>query len=168
MAIAETAEKAQPPELRQNKRLLIVVSKGTLDAAYPPLILATTAAATGMEVDLYFTFWGMKLIDKRTVNHTKLASVGNPALPMPNIFGMLPGMTALATRMMKRKIKSNWPTVREMIAEAKEMGVRFHACSGTMALMGLTEENLIPEVDDVIGASSFLAYASENAITLFM
>ncbi len=77
-------------------------------------------------------------------------------------------MTAIATRMMKGKIKKNWPTIREFISQAKEMGVRFHACSGTMALMGLTEKDLIPEVDDIIGASSFLTYASDNAITIFM
>ncbi len=168
MATIESTENIERLESKQNKRLMIVVTKATLDTAYPPLILATTAAATGMEVDLYFTFWGLKLLDKRTAYDPKLVPVGNPGLPIPNILGMLPGMTAMATRMMKGKIKKNWPTIREFIGQAKEMGVRFHACSGTMGLMGLTEKDLIPEVDDVIGASTFLSYASDNAITIFM
>ncbi len=147
---------------------MIVVTKATLDTAYPPLILATTAAATGMEVDLLFTFWGLKLLDKRTASDPKLVPVGNPGLPIPNILGMLPGMTALATRMMRGKIEKVWPTVREFISQAKEMGVRFHACSACMGVMGITEKDLIPEVDDVIGASTFLSYASDNAITIWM
>jgi len=166
-AEAESAAQEEAP-FQGPKRLVIVITKGTIDEAYPALILATSAAASGMDVDLYFTFWGMKLIDKRTSDNPKLASVGNPALPMPNILGMLPGMTAMATRMMKKQIAKYWPTVPEMMKQAKEMGCRFHACSPTMGLMGLTEENLIPEVDDIIGATTFLQYASDNAITIFI
>ena len=67
------------------KKLVIVISKGTLDMAYPPLILATSAAAMGMEVDLYFTFWGLDLLNKNKINSIKMSPVGNPGLPMPNI-----------------------------------------------------------------------------------
>jgi len=150
-------------------RLVLVVTKDTLDQVYPPLILATTAAASGLEVDIYFTFWGLKLLDKRSQGKTKLASVGNPALPMPNILGMLPGMTAMATSMMQRKIKKYWPTIPEMMLQAKEMGVRFHACSPTMGLMGIQKEDLIPQTDDIVGASTFLDWAtSPGTATIFV
>jgi peroxiredoxin family protein len=149
------------------KRLVIVLTKGTLDEAYPAFILASTGAATGMEVDLYFTFWGMKLLDKRSAHRTKLSPVGNPAMGMPDFLAVLPGMTTLATWMMKRKIKKYWPTIPEMMAQATEMGVRMHACSPTMGLMGLTKEHLIPGVD-IVGASAFLGWATDNAVTIFI
>jgi peroxiredoxin family protein len=162
---------AQQKEIEKEERanhLVLVVTKNTIDGAYPPLILATTAAASGMTVDLYFTFWGLMLLDKRQQGKTKLASVGNPALPMPNILGVIPGMTAMATNMMKGKIKKYWPTISEMLQQAKDLGVKFHACSPTMGLMGMTEKNLIPLVDDVCGASAFLEWATTpRTVTLF-
>jgi len=137
--------------------------------AYPPLMLATTAAAMGMEVHLYFTFWGMNMITKKTIESLKISPVGNPALPMPNILGMLPGMSSMVTSMMMKKMqKMNMPTIKEMIATAKEGGVKFHACSPSMNMMGLKEDDLIPEVDDIIGATTYLDLASEDAITLFV
>jgi peroxiredoxin family protein len=155
-------------QLKRNK-LVIVCSKGSLDMAYPPLMLATTAAAMGMEVHLYFTFWGMNMITKKTIDSLKISPVGNPALPMPNILGMIPGMSSMVTSMMQKKMtKMKMPTIREMIATAKEGGVKFHACSPSMNMMGLRKEDLIPEVDDIIGATTYLDLASEDAITLFV
>lgn len=154
---------------KRANRLVLVVTKDTIDQVYPPLILATTAAASGMEVDIYFTFWGLKLLDKKSHTKTKLASVGNPALPMPNILGVLPGMTAMATKMMKGKIKKFWPTIPEMMQQAKDLGVRFHACSPTMGLMGLKESDLVPLTDDIVGASTFLDWAtSSGTATIFI
>jgi peroxiredoxin family protein len=137
--------------------------------AYPPLMLATTAAAMGMDVHLYFTFWGMNMITKKTVDSLKISPVGNPALPMPNILGMIPGMSSMVTSMMQKKMeKMKMPTIPEMIRTAKESGVKFHACSPSLNMMGLKREDLIPEVDDIIGASTYLDLASEDAITLFV
>jgi len=154
---------------QKRNRLVIICSKGSLDMAYPPLMLATTAAAMGMEVHLYFTFWGMNMITKKTIESLKISPVGNPALPMPNILGMLPGMSSMvASMMMKKMQKMNMPTIKEMIATAKEGGVKFHACSPSMNMMGLKEDDLIPEVDDIIGATTYLDLASEDAITLFV
>lgn len=150
------------------KRLVIVVSKCTLDMLYPPLILALTGPTMNMEVDLYFTFWGLNLLTKKGNKRIKLPPVGNPGLPLPNILGILPGMTAMATKMMENKIKKYWPTPRELLKMAKDSGVRIHACSPTMGLMGVKKEDLIPEVDDIIGASTFLDLAADNAITLFV
>jgi peroxiredoxin family protein len=155
-------------ELKRNK-LVIICSKGSLDMAYPPLMLATTGAAMGMQVDLYFTFWGINIINKKTIDSMKISPVGNAALPMPNILGMIPGMTAMMTSMMQKKMqKIKMPSIRQMIATAKESGVKFHACSPTMDMMGLKREDLIPEVDDIIGAATYLELASEDAITLFI
>jgi len=162
---AATSETPSPAPTA--KRLVIVLTKATLDEAYPVFILASAGAASGMEVDIYFTFWGMKLIDKRTAKRTKLSPVGNPGMGMPNILAVLPGATALATAMMKRKIKKYWPTLPEMMQQAREMGVRLHACSPTMGLMGLSEKDLIEGVD-IVGASSFLSWAADNAVTIFI
>ncbi|HUI86568.1 MAG TPA: DsrE/DsrF/DrsH-like family protein [Nitrososphaerales archaeon] len=154
---------------KRANRLVLVVTKDTIDQVYPPLILAATAAASGLEVDIYFTFWGLKLLDRKSHTKTKMAPVGNPALPMPNIIGVLPGMTALATRMMKGKIKKYWPTIPEMMRQAKDMGVRFHACSPTMGLMGMEEKDLVPLTDDIVGASTFLDWAtSPGTATIFV
>lgn len=154
---------------KRANRLVLVVTKDTIDQVYPPLILATSAAASGLEVDIYFTFWGLRLLDKKSHTKTKLASVGNPALPMPNIIGVLPGMTAMATKMMKGKIKKFWPTIPEMMQQAKNMGVRFHACSPTMGLMGIEEKDLVELTDDIVGATTFLDWAtSSGTATIFI
>lgn len=156
-------------EQPKRNKLVIVCSKGSLDMAYPPLFLATTAAAMGMQVDLYFTFWGMNMISKKNIDSMKVSPVGNAALPIPNILGMIPGMSSMMTSMMKKKMqKIKVPSVREMIATAKESGVKFHACSNTMEIMGFKKEDLIPEVDDIIGAATYLDMAAEDAITLFI
>jgi len=164
----QTLEKEKPVQSKRN-RLVIVCSKGSLDMAYPPLMLATTAAAMGMEVHLYFTFWGMNMITKKTIDSLKISPVGNPAPPMPNILGMIPGMSSMVTSMMTKKMqKMKMPSIREMIATAKESGVKFHACSPSLNMMGLTKDDLVPEVDDIIGATTYHDLASEDAITLFV
>lgn len=167
--MAQVAQTREAEAGKRANRLVLVVTKDTIDQVYPPLILASTAAASGMEVDIYFTFWGLKLLDKKNHTKTKLASVGNPALPMPNILGVLPGMTAMATRMLKNQIRKYWPTIPEMMEQAKDLGVRFHACSPTMGLMGLKEKDLIPLTDDIVGASTFLDWAtSPGTATIFV
>ena len=150
-------------------RVLMVCSKGTLDMAFPPFMIATTGAAMGMDVHLYFTFWGMDIITKKKFGKLKLSPVGNPSLPMPNILGMLPGMTAIATKMIKGKMKkANMPSIEELIKTAKELGVKFHACTSTMQLSGVTKDDLIPEVDDMIGAATFLELSKDATVTLFI
>ena len=151
----------------KKEKLLIVCSKGTIDMAFPPFMMATTAAAMDWEVHLYFTFWGMDIItDSKSL---KISPVGNPSLGIPNFIGMLPGMTAIATWMMKRKMKAtNMPTLESMIDMAKQAGVFFHACSSTMELSGITKDNLISECDDIIGAATFLDLAADAEVTLFI
>lgn len=142
---------------QQDSKLLVILSKGTLDMVYPAFMIATTGATMGKEVHMFFTFWGMNALNSKTVSSLKVAPVGNPGMPMPNILGMIPGMTAMATRMMRGKIaKAKMPPIPEMIKTAKELGVKIHACSSTLEVMGITKEMLIPEVDDIVGAATML------------
>ena len=160
-------ERTPEHEASQNK-LSIILSKGSLDMVYPAFMIGTTAATMGTEVHIFFTFWGLNVLNRKKVASLKVSPVGNPGMPMPNIIGMLPGMTAVATRMMKGKIqKTKTPTIPEMIATSKELGVKLHACSTSMEFLGIKKEDLLPEVDDIIGASTFLQL-SEGGQTLFI
>lgn len=161
----KTSEKE---EQKTAQKLCIILSKGSLDMVYPAFILANTGAALGMEVHIFFTFWGLDAIVKGKVEKLKISSVGNPALGLPSILGVLPGMTGMVTRMMTKRFKElKVPTVYEMIKQAKEMSVKLHACSTTMSAMNIKESDLLPEVDDVVGASTFLNIA-EGGQVLFI
>ncbi|MEM0443246.1 MAG: DsrE/DsrF/DrsH-like family protein [Candidatus Caldarchaeum sp.] len=158
----------QAKKNEQTSKLCIILSKGTLDMAYPAFMLANAAAVMGYEVHIFFTFWGMDVINKRKIDSLKIASVGNPGLPMPNILGILPGMTSMATRMLKGKmLKQKVPSIRELVKNAKDAGVKLHACSTTMDVMGLRKEDFIPEVDDVVGAATFIQL-SEGGQVIFI
>jgi peroxiredoxin family protein len=91
----------EEPSVQQVHKLAIILSKGTLDMAYPAFMLANAGATMGMEVRIFFTFWDMDVINRKKVDTLKVSPVGNPALPMRNVLGMIPGMTAMATRMMR-------------------------------------------------------------------
>jgi peroxiredoxin family protein len=149
----------------QQSRLLIILSKGTLDMVYPAFMIATTGATMGKEVHMFFTFWGMNAINKKTVGSMKVASVGNPGMPMPNMLGMIPGMTAMATGMMKDKIqKAKLPSIPDMVKTAKDLGVKLHACSTTLEVMGISKDMMIPEVDDIVGAATMLSLGEGGQI----
>jgi peroxiredoxin family protein len=156
-----------PP--RRN-RMAIVASKGTMDMAYMPLILGSTGGAMDMEVAIFFTFYGLQIIHKKNNKHLKVAPIANPAMPMPvpNIIGMLPGMTAMATMMMKSWMaKEKVPGIPELLAMCQEAGVKIMACQMSMDVMGIKKEDLIDGVE-CVGAGTYLGYASEAAITLFV
>ena len=155
----------------KKKKIAIIAAHGTLDAAYPPLLLATTAAALDWEVGIFFTFYGLNLINKKKYKKMKVGSVGNPGQPMPvpNIIGMLPGMTNIATRMMKSWMKkSNVASYEELLEAAIESDVKLFGCQMTMDVFGMKREDLIPEVTDVLGAAGFLDYASDASVTLYI
>ncbi len=153
------------------RKVAIIASKGTLDMAYPPLILATAAAALDMEVELFFTFYGLDIIKKGGASKLKVAPIANPAMPvpMPNILGMLPGMTPIATWMMKNLYfgKHNVATIEELLKQAQELDVKLIACQMSMDVMGIKQEDLIDGVE-VAGAATFLAFAREAHTTLFI
>jgi peroxiredoxin family protein len=153
------------------RKVAIIASKGTLDMAYPPLILATAAAALDMEVELFFTFYGLNIIKKGQADKLQVAPIANPAMPvpMPNIIGMLPGMTPAATWMMKNLYfgKHHVATIGELLEQCKELGVKLIACQMTMDVLGFKREELLDEVE-VAGAATFLAFAREAHTTLFI
>lgn len=152
------------------KRLAMVASKGTLDQAYPPLILSTTAASLGWEAGVFFTFYGLDILHQRKHKRLKVPSLANPAMPVPvpNIFGVLPGMTAVATKMMGSWMKeASLPDLPEFLKMAKELEVRLFACSTTMGVMGIAEEDLI-EGCSIAGAAAFLDFAAEADVQLFV
>ena len=152
------------------RRLAMVASKGTLDGAYPPLILAASAASLGWEVGIFFTFYGLDILHRRKHKRLRVPSLANPAMPIPvpNLVGALPGMTAVATAMMKRWMKrSKLPDVPTFLDMARQSGVRLFACSTTMGVMGVKEKDLIPGVD-IAGATAFLDFAAGADVSLFI
>ena len=154
----------------QPTRVALIASQGTLDGAYPPLIIASTAVAMDMEVAIFFTFYGLNIITKHKYKNLKVSGVGNPGMPMsiPNIVTMLPGMTWMATRMMKGWLKrAGTATVPELVDACLEFDVRMIACQMTMDVMGLKKEDLIAGIE-VGGAATFLEFASDANMSMFM
>lgn len=155
---------------QRRRRLALVASKGTLDGAYPALILATTAASLGWEVAIFFTFYGLDIIHKKKHKKLKVSPLANPAMPiaLPSLVGALPGMTAAATAMMKGWMKrSRMPGVGEFLDMARESGVRLYACSTTMGVMGIGPEDLLEDAD-IAGATAFLDFAADADVSLFV
>lgn len=155
------------------KRMAIISLHGSLDLAYPPLILATAAAAMDMETAIFFTFYGLEIIKKGNTDKLQVSPIANPAMPqpisgisVPNILGVLPGMTAVATGMMNGWMKkANVAKLSELLEMAIESGVRIIACQMSMDVMGIKKEDLIDGVE-VAGAAAFIEFASQDAITL--
>ena len=154
------------------KRACIIASKGTLDWAYPPLILATAAAAAGMETAVFFTFYGLNMILKDFERKLIVSPVANPAMPMPvpmpDLVTALPGMQTMATYMMKSMFrKKNVATIRELLDAARESEVRLIACQMTMDVFGYKQEDFIDGVE-FGGAAAFLSEARKSHVTLFV
>jgi len=163
-ALPEAENGAQP------RRLALVASKGPLDAAYPPLILAATAAGLGWEAGIFFTFYGLDIIHRKKHRRLKVSPLANPAMPvaMPPLLAALPGMEALATGMMRRWMKAqHLPEVAQFLDMARESGVRLIACSTTMGVMGVAREDLIEGVE-IAGATAFLDFAADADVSLFV
>jgi peroxiredoxin family protein len=150
------------------KRLAIIAAHGTLDAAYPPFILATAAVAMEMDAAIFFTFYGLQILKKNHADDLMVAPIANPAMPMPvpNIIGVLPGMTSVATSMMNSWMKkANVAKLSEMLEICLDAGVRIIACQMTMDVMNIKKEELIEGIE-IGGAATFLEFASQDAIAL--
>lgn len=154
----------------KRKKMAIIAGKGGLDEAYPPLILGSTAAALDFEVAIFFTFYGLDIINKKKLKKLKVAPLANPAMPMPvpNFIGGLPGMTFMATKMMKSWMKREGvATIPDLLEACVLSDVQIIACQMTMDVMGVKKEDLIPEAD-VGGAATFLEFAQDADITMYM
>lgn len=168
----------------KGRSLAIIATKGTLDMAYPPFILATTAAALGWKASIFFTFYGLELLKKDL--DIKVSPLGNPAMPMkmpvgpewlrklnlpvPNaIAGNLPGFENFATAMMERTVNAKGvPSIKELRDICIESDVRLLACQMTVDLFSYRQEEFIPEIAEWIGATSYLAEAQDADVCLFV
>ena len=165
--------------------MTIIATKGTLDWAYPPFILASTAAALGWDVSVFFTFYGLELL-KKDLRKLKVSPLGNPAMPMkmpmgpkgfrainwniPNVIqSFTPGYEAFATKMMKKTVANTGvASVAELRALCIEAGVNLIACQMTVDLFGYSHDEFIPEVKEYCGAATFLPMAKDADVSLFI
>lgn len=166
------------------KKLAIIATKGTLDWAYPPFILASTAAALGYETQIFFTFYGLQLL-KKDISDLKVSPLGNPGMPMKMPFGpkwfkdinwnipnavqaIVPGYESLATTLMKMTIKNNGvASIPELRALCQEADVKFIACQMTVELFGFSHSDFIDGIE-YGGAATFFEFAGETDICLFI
>jgi peroxiredoxin family protein len=163
-------------EKRTKRKLALVASKGSLDMAYPPLILANAARMGGIEVDIFFTFWGLDIITRKKMGRINISTVGNPAFSMapyapwfkiPTWMGILPGMSRLATWMMNREIaKLDFPPIPEFVEMLIDAGANVYGCKMSMDMMGLTQNDLV-EGAQVLGAMEFMEITAD-AQTMFI
>lgn len=169
MTTTETNELTAPAFSDEtDRKLCIICSKGTLDMAYPGMVLANAALMEGIEVDVFFTFWGLDMINRKTMDDLKATPVGNTAMHMPQAIGPLPGMTAMATRMMKREIaKLGFPEVPEFLETITDAGGRLWACQMSADMMKLSEDDLFDGVEGIIGATEFMEM-SDGAQIIFI
>ena len=151
-----------------DRKLCIICSKGSLDMAYPGLVLANAALMEGIDVTMFFTFWGLDMINKKKMNSLKATPLGNPSMGMPNILGVLPGVTGMASTMMKKEIeKLDFPPVDEFLEMIHDAGGEMYSCKMSMDMMKLDKADLCEEVDDVVGAMEFMEM-SEGAQIIFI
>jgi peroxiredoxin family protein len=165
--------------------MTIIATKGTLDWAYPPFILASTAAALGWTVSVFFTFYGLQLL-RKDLTHLRVSPLGNPGMPMKMPFGpgwfrdinwnipnvlqaSIPGFESLATNLMQKTIKTKGVAgVSDLRALCIESGVNLVGCQMNVDLFGFTPADFIPEVKEYCGAATFLPMAKEADVSLFI
>jgi peroxiredoxin family protein len=152
-------------EPKTTDKVAIVVSKGSLEGVYPGLIMANGARMEGIEADLFFTFFGLDAIRKDRIEKIKVATVGNPGLHLPTLLGALPGLSSLATRMMKRQMeKIDIPPIPEFIELLADSGAHLYACKATVDMFALTMSDFVPQVDDIISVGEFYEKAGGGQI----
>jgi peroxiredoxin family protein len=153
---AATAATEAREERKPMEHIAIICSKGTLDMAYPGLILANAARMSGIDATLFFTFWGLDIITKKTHDKLHVSTVGNPSMGMPTMLGGLPGMEAFASTMMKKEMtKLDIPSVGEMLEILGDSGAHMYGCQMAMDMFKRTRDDLVPQVEDVISAMDF-------------
>lgn len=143
------------------KKMMIILSKATLENVYAAFVLANGARMEGIEAEMFFTFFGLEAIHKEKLEHLHIATVGNPAMHMPTLLGGLPGMEALATHMMKKEMERiDMPDVHEFLEILTASGVKLWACKLAMDMFHYKKEDLYEGVDDVITVGDFYKQGS--------
>lgn len=145
-----------PMESPAIEKVAIVISKGSLEGIYPGLIMANGARMEGIEADLFFTFFGLDAIRKNRYERVKVATVGNPGMHVPTWLGAIPGMSWLATKMMQRQMeKIDIPPIPEFIELVADSGAHLYACKATVDMFGLTMDDFVPQVEEIITVGEF-------------
>lgn len=153
------------PAAETIQKVSIIVSHGSLEGIYPALIMANGARMEGIEANLFFTFFGMDAITKQKQSKIRVATVGNPALGIPTLLGALPGMSALATKMMTKKMDAlDIPPIPEFIQLCADSGVRLFACKASVDMFGLEKADFVDTVEDIITVGDFYGLAAGGQI----
>ena len=164
----EGVESSQANADETVRKVAIICSKGSLDMAYPGLIMANAARMMGIEAMLFFTFWGLDVISRKKVDKLHAGLLGNPSSPMPHSVMGLPGMEAFATKMMKKKMDDlDIPGVSEMLEILDDAGAELYACQLAMEMFGLETSDLVPQVTESLTAMDFWEKA-EGAQVVFI
>ncbi|NOX37569.1 MAG: hypothetical protein GXO78_08535 [Calditrichaeota bacterium] len=146
-------------------KVSIIISRGTVEGIYPGLIMANGARMEGIEANIFFTFFGLHAIHKKKMKKIRVDTVGNPALGIPPIIGIIPGMSAMVTRMMLKEMdKLDIPPVDEFLEMIAAAGANIYACKAAMDMFHFTKEDLIDEVADVLTVGQFYEIAAGGAI----
>jgi len=163
--MVETLEAPALTEPKTIEKVAVVVSKGSLEGIYPGLILANGARMEGIEAHVFFTFFGLDAIRRDRNEHIKVATVGNPGMHMPSLLGVLPGMSALATKMMARQMeKLDIPPIPEFVELLSDSGAKLWACKASVDMFGLTKESFVPQVEDIITVGDFYGLAAGGEV----
>jgi peroxiredoxin family protein len=156
---------AAPQQAETIEKVAIVISKGSLEGIYPGLIMANGARMEGIEANVFFTFFGLEAIRKDRQAKIKVATVGNPGMHMPTLLGALPGMSALATKMMQRQMeKLDIPPIPEFIELASDSGAGLYGCKASVDMFKLTNDDFVEQVDEVITVGEFFELAAGGEI----
>jgi peroxiredoxin family protein len=147
------------------EKVSIIISKGSLEGIYPGLIMANGARAEGIEANLFFTFFGLDAIHAKRLAHIKVAAIGNPGMHMASLIGVLPGMSAIATRMMEKKMEAfDIPEISEFMEMIGDTGCGMYACKASADLFGFAKEDFIEQVQDIITVGEFYEKAGGGQI----
>ena len=147
------------------EKVSIIISKGSLDGIYPGLIMANGARAEGIEANLFFTFFGLDAVHKKRIEHIKVATVGNPGMHMATLVGALPGMSALATHMMEKKMDAlDIPPIDEFIEMIGDTGAGMYACKASVDMFGLDKDDFVDQIQDIITVGEFYENAAGGEI----
>ena len=146
-------------------KVSIVISKGSLDGIYPGLIMANGARAEGIDANLFFTFFGLDAVHRERIDHIKVATVGNPGMHMATLVGALPGMSALATHMMTKKMDAlDIPPIGEFIEMIGDTGAGMYACKASVDMFGLDKDDFVDQIQDIITVGEFYEQAAGGQI----
>ena len=163
----------------ENRHIAFICSKGNLDMAYPALVMGWAALGNGIDVTIFYTFWGLDIINKARVDHLEIPPIANTSMKMnmmgvpgylgiPQVMGALPGMTAFATSLMKKKMDDlEVPPVREYVQMLSDAGAKMYACKMSVDMMGLTMDDFVEGVDSIVTAADFMD-RTEGAQVIFI